>query len=255
MSGSFSQVRKLPSHHAVIAATILLTATCAAVAQSTPAAAQTIEPAYVSRLLRNSLWLGTDFEHLVNRPLRVKQDLNAKHYDFAKYAKDYFESAISPENLISNLSSSATGASIRSARDGFSANEFERHLAESLTRKSISGSIDFLTASILQEDVRFVPSGEHGLRKRVKYAFLQSFIARGREGNEVAVPRIAASFGTAWVLDTWHPWVSKQEELNLPSRAGLIFSHYIIRSFWTEFKPDIKHEVRAFLKRDRDPLF
>jgi hypothetical protein len=215
-------------------------------------AAPTVQPAYANVAIRDGVALGTAFERDVNRALHVNlnqpQPSASRHYDFGKYAKEYFVSALSPENLISSLAASATGAAFHNALHGdFTANAFQSRLAENLTRKGIAGSIDFLTASLLQQDVRFVPSGYHGFRNRVKYAFFQTFVDRGRAGNEIAVPRIAACFGTAWVLETWHPWM--RNEPNLWSHAGFIFGTYAARSFWTEFKPDIKHEIRALLKR------
>jgi hypothetical protein len=170
-------------------------------------------------------------------------------FDFTKSAKEYFVSALSPEHLISSLAAAATSASFHTALDDFSTNEFQRRVARDLTRKGVAGSIDFVTASLLQQDTHFVASGEHGFRNRVKYAFLQTFITRGREGQEIAVPRIAASFGTAWVLNTWHPWT--KNEPNLWGQAGCIFGSYAARSFWKEFKPDIKREFHTVLRRDR----
>lgn len=210
---------------------------------------------YANDMLRDGLALGNTFERDVNRALCVDPDKpqskTAPRYDFAKYAEQYFESALSPENLISNVAASATSAAFHSMlHDDFSSDDFQRRLAENLTRKGVSDSINFVTASLLQQDVRFIPSGDHGIRRRVKYAFLQTFIDRGRDGNEIAVPRIAASFGTAWVLETWHPWM--QKEPNLWSHAGFIFGSYAARSFWTEFKPDIKHEFQVLRKRNKD---
>jgi hypothetical protein len=170
-------------------------------------------------------------------------------FDFAKYAKQYFGSALSPQNLISSVAASTTGAALHTALHDFSTDEFQQRVAENVARKGVAGSIEFVTASLLQQDVHFVASHDHGFRTRVKYALFQTFITRGREGNELAVPRIAASFGTAWALDAWHPWM--KNEPNIWSHAGFIFGSYAVRSFWTEFKPDIKHELQTVLKRNR----
>jgi hypothetical protein len=204
-------------------------------------------------MLRDGLELGTTLERDVNRALRFDSyqpaSPKAPHYDFAKYAQQYFGAALNPENLISSVAASATSAAFHAELHDFSAEEFQTHLAENLTRKGIAGSIDFVTASLLQQDLRFLPSGEHGMGNRIRYAFLQTFIARGRAGNELAVPRIAASLGTAWVLGTWHPWMV---ETHPWSHAGFIFGSYMARSFWMEFKPDVKHQIRTRLRRDRD---
>jgi hypothetical protein len=181
-------------------------------------------------------------------PDEAGNQTSSTNYNFANSAQQYFVSTLSPENLISSVAGSATSAAFHTALHDFSTDEFQRRVAENLTRKGIAGSIQFVTASLLRQDMRFVPSGYHGLRPRVRYAFVQTFLARGRDGTEeLAVPRIAASFGTAWVLETWHPWMRK--EPTLFSHAGCIFGSYAARSFWTEFKPEIKHEVRTLLRR------
>lgn len=174
---------------------------------------------------------------------------SASQYSFTRASEDYLKTTFSPEDLISNLADSAGGAALHSVLHDFTTPDFQRALALGMTRRELERSISFVTASLLREDTRFVPSGEHAFRARVRYAFLQTFLDRGRNGSEIAAPRIAAAFGTAWVLDTWHPWMGKKEP-NPWTHAGFLFSAYAARSFWTEFKPDVKHQVQMFLKRN-----
>lgn len=174
---------------------------------------------------------------------------NASQYSFARSAQDYLNSTLSPENLISNLADSASGAAIHSFLHDFSTVEFQHSLELGMTRREIQQSISFVTASLLRQDTRFIASGEHGFRNRVRYAFLQTFVDRGPDGNEIAAPRIAAALGTAWVLDTWRPWMGKKDP-NPWIHAGFVFSGYTARSFWTEFKPDVKHELQTLLRRN-----
>ncbi len=246
----------LPVQGSRTAVVLLLLGGCyAAMGQAAPEgsnAEAAPSPGYISEVLRDGIEWGTMFERDVNRAIRVNPDQpepkSVPRYDFGKYAQQYFVSALSPESLVSSVAASATSAAFHSVLHDFTTDDFQRRTAENLTRKGIAGSIDFVTASLLQQDVRFLPSGDHGMGSRVKYALLQTFIARGREGNELAVSRIAASFGTAWVLDTWHPWMRK--EPNLWSHAGCIFGSYAARSLWTEFRPDIKYRIQKLLKRN-----
>ena len=174
---------------------------------------------------------------------------SAPQYSFTRSAQEYLSSTLSPENLISNLAGSAGGAALHDALHDFSTPQFQHMLELGLTRRELQQSISFVTASLLRQDTRFVASGEHGLRTRARYALLQTFLDRGPTGNEIAAPRIAAALGTAWVLETWHPWMDRRQP-NPWVHAGFVFSGCAARSFWTEFKPDIKHQIQAFRKRN-----
>src|SRR5581483_2263990 len=155
LSSKRAQGRLAPAFAAYAAIALLLGGGCAAVGQSGVG-----EPAGDAQAIRDGV---ATFERDVNRALRVNPDqpspATSEKYDFGKYAREYFTSAISPENLISAVAASATGAAFHSALHDFSTDTFQEHLAENLTRKGIAGSIDFLTASLLQQDVRFLPSG------------------------------------------------------------------------------------------------
>lgn len=239
---------------AVAITAVLLSGSYAVLGQA-PAVPETApSPQPASSPALNGVSLGTTFEHDIHRILGLNrgqaQQPRPLHYAFVKYAESYIQSSLSPEKVISSFAAAASGASFRSMFSDFSAAGFQSRFAENLTRKGIAGAIDFTTASLLQQDVRFLPSNEHGLHNRLKYAFLQTFVVRGREGDEIAVSRIAASFGTAWALNAWNPWMRRNQPPNVFSQAGIIFGHYMARSFWAEFKPDIKHEVRLFMRRD-----
>ena len=242
----------------IAAAVVLTCSSYVALAQDSvapdPGTLSDSNSAYVNKLLQDGLSFGTAFERDVNRALSLNINQTAApapQYSFLKYAETYFESALSPQSLASDFAAGASSAELHGLiHDSVSTAEFERRFAEDMTRKSVAGSIDFITASLLQQDVRYRASGQHGIRNRAKYAFLQTFIAHGPAGDELAVSRIAASFGTAAVLDTWSPWMPRKERPNLMGQAGVIFGHYMARSFWNEFKPDIKHQIRSFLHRD-----
>jgi hypothetical protein len=239
---------------AVALAAVLLGGSYAALGQTQAVPETPPSPQFTSLPALNGVSLGTTFEHDIHRILALNRDQPQQprplHYAFVKYAESYLQTSLSPETVSSNFAAAASGASLRTMFSDFSAAGFQRRLAENLTRKGIAGAIDFTVASLLEQDVRFLPSNEHGLHNRLKYAFLQTFVVRGREGDEIAVSRIAASFGTAWALNAWNPWMKRNEPPGIFSQTGIIFGRYMVRSFWSEFRPDIKHEVRLFLKRD-----
>src|SRR5262249_37257113 len=88
----------------------------------------------------------------------------------------------------------------------------------------------------------FAPSGQQGFQRRAASALYRTFIVPGRDGNELAFPRIAAAFGTVWVAQRWHPW---QETAPAGwTQAGWILARYVARSYWAEFKPEIGRAIR-----------
>jgi hypothetical protein len=169
-------------------------------------------------------------------------------YSFSRSAEQYLSSTFSPQNLISTAAGSAGAAAVHSMFHDLSPADYQRHFALNMTRNEIQHSIEFVTASLLRQDTRFRPSTEHGFANRVRYAVLQTFLDHGQHGSEIALPRLASAMGTAWVLDTWRPWMGRRQP-NPWINTEFVFSSFVARSLWTEFKPDVKRQLPGFLKR------
>ena len=76
--------------------------------------------------------------------------------------------------------------------------------------------------------------------------------AAGRDGDEPALPRLAAAAGTAWPMHSWHP--GEKAAPNVWSEAGWILERYALGSYWTEFKPEIKRVARRLFRWREDVL-
>jgi hypothetical protein len=67
-------------------------------------------------------------------------------------------------------------------------------------------SIQFGAGALLDEDTRYVPSGETRFGPRLKYALISPFIARSHTGKRrVAFSTIGGMAGAAFISRTWQP--------------------------------------------------
>ena len=146
--------------------------------------------------------------------------------------------------MASGIASAALGSvsGLVPAKGGY-INRIEANLATN----TIAKSLEFGAAAFLQQDEGFSPSGEDGFRRRATYALYRTFVVPGRDGDELAFPRLASAVGTAWITHRWHPW--QDAEPNMWSQAAWILTRYAFRSYWTEFKPEILREARKVLRR------
>lgn len=67
-------------------------------------------------------------------------------------------------------------------------------------------TLKFGAGSLLHEDDRYVPSGETGFGRRVKYAVLSTFISRHNDGSRgFAYARVGSYAGAAAISRLWQP--------------------------------------------------
>jgi hypothetical protein len=116
-----------------------------------------------------------------------------------------------------------------------------------LLRNGASQSIEFGVAALLRQDQRFTPSREIGFRRRACSALHSSFFVPGGQGDELALPRLAAAFVTPWA--TRSAW---RETAPSPlAQTGFLLGRYVLRSYWTEFQPDVTRVFHRTLRRLR----
>ncbi|MBV9266633.1 MAG: hypothetical protein JO061_10740 [Acidobacteriaceae bacterium] len=181
---------------------------------------------------------------------QIKSDLDepvrAATYDTREEARQYFDSVWSPQALGVSLVSASAGSAFRTAWTGFSEHPCCSRIGGDLARNTIAHSIEFGTSALLRRDQQFKPSGVHGFRGRAGYAAYHAFVA-GEGDDQLAYSRLAAAFGTAWITDNWHPW--QRAKPNPWAQASWALGRYVLRSYWVEFKPDIKREARKLFRR------
>jgi len=171
-----------------------------------------------------------------------------RSYDLAQHAKQYLRSTFGARALEVSLSSAITSTAFRNLSGlEYGSGNYPNRIAANLAGHTIAQSIEFGTSAFLRQEEGFSPSGEKGFRKRAAYALYRTFVMRGRAGDELAFPRFAAAAGTAWITHRWHPW--QEAEPNVWSQAGCILARYALKSYWTEFRPEIIRATRKVFRR------
>ena len=200
-------------------------------------------------VVRNRLTFGRTSEYDVYRGL-VRANPNAglplpkPRYDLSAHAKKYLHDAFGPAAIGMAVTSGAASSLLYSVRNGSELGNgpYVDRIARNLVRNGISQSIEFGAAAFLQQDQGFSPSHDGGIGKRIRIAAYHSLFVKGRQGDELAFPRIAAALGTPWAMHSWQsprgvaaqdPWL----------QASLLFGRYLVRSYWAEFRPEIMRAV------------
>jgi hypothetical protein len=121
--------------------------------------------------------------------------------------KDYFRNTSDPRAIVA----SAAGASITQWQDnptewGQGANGYKWRFANTYGQHIIRQTLIFGASSALQEDNRYLPSGESAVGSRIKYAVGSTFLARRNDGSRrFAFSRMGATAGTAFISRLWQP--------------------------------------------------
>jgi hypothetical protein len=103
--------------------------------------------------------------------------------------------------------------------------------------------IEFGFSAFLHQDDSFRPSGKQGIGIRSAKALLHTVVVPGRDGPEVAFPRVAAAMLTPRALYWWHPGLP-QPVASPWQQTAFLMGRYLVRSFWAEFGPDVRKGLR-----------
>jgi hypothetical protein len=161
--------------------------------------------------------------------------LSISAQDFRSPASQYASAVLGPGAVAEAMVSASVISAVGDRR-------FVSRIGASLARNGVQQSIQFGAAALLKQDERFTPLREGSAGRRMRSALYRSFFVRGRVGDEIAFPRLAAAVGTGWVTHEWHPW--QQANPNPWLTASAILCGYVARSYWQEFKPEIKRGLR-----------
>lgn len=172
-------------------------------------------------------------------------------FDFGTQAQHFVDSTTGPAALGEGLSSAGAGYVVHSLFETPHRLPFQGRAEVDLARNGIANSIRFSAAALLRQDQRMTASHEHGVKKRAAYALIHSVMVSDGERDRLAMPRFAEAFGTACVLHDWHPW--QQRAPNVLTQASWTLGRYMVRSYWTEFSPEIKRAGRTILGRKLEP--
>lgn len=133
---------------------------------------------------------------------------------------------------------------------GRSAGGISCHYASRFGRRVVGNSIEYGMAEVMQEDLRYRPSGQHLLPSRLRHAALQAFTAYRPDGSrELAYARFAGYTGRALVSSTWCPHPLTLSRTSQDVGFGLL--DQVQNNLLSEFSPDLKR----FGVRVRKSLF
>ena len=201
---------------------------------------------HTAEVIRNRLVFGRTSQYNVYRGLlRNKNDgliEPPRSYDYRSRAQEYFRSTFGPGAVAAAMVTGSAVTTIHHA-DGWGdgADRYRNHFEANLARHTIQQSIEFGTGALLQQDESFTSSNQQPVGRRIRSALYRSFFVPGHTSNELAVPRLAAAIGTGWIVHGWHPW--QRTEIDPWAQTARILSSYVLRSFWHEFRPDIKNKL------------
>lgn len=142
-------------------------------------------------------------------------------------------------------------ASIRQANNspvewGRSMEGFGKRVGARYATSASYHSMTYLLGAALHEDPRYFKQGTGSVRSRVRTAAWQVFTTRTDSGGRrVAISRLSAAVGTAFLANIWQP-----ERLTTNGatvrRIGVNFGFLTVNNLIGEFMPDIK---RKFFKK------
>lgn len=208
---------------------------------------------HLTEVFRNRMTFGRTSEYEVYRGLLKSQHaefLPPPRYDLGEHAKQYLKSVIGPRAISSAVASGSSSLTLRKVMGADTAGRtYHDRILLNLAQNGVSQSIEFGTAAFLQQDQTFHTSREGGFVRRSRAALHNAFFVPGREGEELAFPRIAAALGTPWVMRPWHP--GQIAPPNPWLQSVFMMGRYIARSYWAEFKPDFQRALRRTFHTDR----
>jgi hypothetical protein len=128
---------------------------------------------------------------------------------------------------------------------------FTNHLEASFAQRTVTYGLQSGAAAALHEDLRYKPSLDSNVWKRVGHALISTVVLETPRGDDIAYANIVAAVGSGFVINTVHPGREISTRPGAWNLAALNLLGFAQGNLWTEFKPDIKHLVRhKLLHRD-----
>lgn len=127
--------------------------------------------------------------------------------------------------------------------------EFPHRLEVYYAVRSTRDAGELVAGYLHHEDPRLRPSLAHGFWRRTDYSLRSVLKSPGDDGHDrIAYAPIVASFSSAVVASEMYRRQNNAQTTLI--HAGLAYGHYMTRSFFHEFRPDINAYARHFLHRD-----
>lgn len=199
-------------------------------------------------IVRNRVTFGKTSQYDVYRGL-VKTNPNGggtmppPRFDFSERTRRYAASLFAPSVTgLEMFIGTASAAARQLSSEGSGSGHYVGHITGNVVRSTVTQSVEFASSLILQQNDTYKPTREGSLGRRMGTALARSFVIPGREGNELAFPRIAAAMATPWITRPWHPGLENRP--NPWVQTAYIYGRYVVRSFFSEFRPELMKIVR-----------
>jgi hypothetical protein len=122
---------------------------------------------------------------------------------------------------------------------------YARRLGSAYAQHVVDSTILFGASSLLQEDNRYVPSGESRFGHRLEYALESTVLARkydaeGHSHRRLSISWIAASAGAALISRTWQPRSTgslRSGGLSFAATVGVAAGFNVMREFLPAWLP------------------
>jgi hypothetical protein len=128
---------------------------------------------------------------------------------------------------------------------GFSG--YGKRVASRLVTGIVQGTVQAPLAALLHEDVRYIVSKEHGLKRRTWHAVVYSFATYNSHGHPTAnIANISSYYAASAVSATWLPGyynVGRYALIDGSESLGLSIPVNILQEFWPEIRRTVLHRL------------
>lgn len=128
---------------------------------------------------------------------------------------------------------------------GRGSEKFGNRFEASFVQRFVTYGMQSSFAAALHEDLRYRPSTETGVLKRMRYAVARTFVLQTSRGNDVAFANLAAALSSGLIINVAHPGRENFSHPGAWKLSGVNFLGFVESNLWSEFKPDIKFLVRS----------
>jgi len=124
---------------------------------------------------------------------------------------------------------------------GFSG--YGKRVASRFATGIVQGTVQAPLAAVLHEDVRYIVSKEHGLKRRTWHAVVYSFVTYNNHGHPTAnIANLSSYYAASAVSATWLPGyynVARYALIDGSESVGLSIPVNLLQEFW----PEVRHYV------------
>ncbi len=124
---------------------------------------------------------------------------------------------------------------------GFSG--YGKRVASRFATGIVQGTVQALLAAPLGEDVRYIISKEHGVKRRAWHAVVYSFVTYNKQGHPTPnIANLSSYYAASAVSATWLPGyynVARYAAIDGSESVGLSIPVNLLQEFW----PEIRHYV------------